>query len=108
MLSYYNVTLHQLLLGYIWVYLYFLIFSPEGIEIKTGDGITYIDDYKPKVGTGENAGGPKIIALMSGEIGGSNCMEPLAVGAELGLPVADCDFMGRAFPELQVLHPLQQ
>ncbi len=29
-------------------------------------------------------------------------MEPLAIGARMALPVVDADFMGRAFPELQV------
>ena len=36
------------------------------------------------------------------EIGGLNSTEPMIVAAELGLPVVDMDFMGRAFPELQV------
>ena len=39
---------------------------------------------------------------MSCEIGGGNGLEPLAIGARMGLPVVDADFMGRAFPELQV------
>lgn len=42
-------------------------------------------------------------AVMSCEIGGGNGLEPLAIGAHMGLPVVDADFMGRAFPELQVL-----
>ena len=40
---------------------------------------------------------------MSAEIGGANAIEPLEVAAMLNLPVVDCDGMGRAFPELQVL-----
>lgn len=36
------------------------------------------------------------------EIGGSNAIEPLLVGAYAGLPVLDCDGMGRAFPEMQM------
>lgn len=36
------------------------------------------------------------------EIGGSNAVEPLLVGAHAGLPVLDCDGMGRAFPEMQM------
>ena len=39
---------------------------------------------------------------MSGEVGGGNGLESLFVGALTGLPVVDADFMGRAFPELQV------
>lgn len=41
-------------------------------------------------------------AVMSCEIGGGNGLEPLAIGARMELPVVDADFMGRAFPELQV------
>ncbi len=47
--------------------------------------------------------GRRCVALMSWEAGGSNCLEPLVIGAETGLPIADCDLMGRAFPELQVI-----
>jgi DUF917 family protein len=39
--------------------------------------------------------------VLSCEIGGANGLEPLCIGARLGLPVIDADFMGRAFPELQ-------
>lgn len=44
---------------------------------------------------------PQLAALMAGEVGGGNGLEPLVVGSRLGLPVVDGDFMGRAFPELQ-------
>ena len=44
----------------------------------------------------------KISAIYCGEVGGSNCFNPLIVGALSGLPVVDCDSMGRAFPEVQV------
>jgi len=46
--------------------------------------------------------GRKMDFVVIGEIGGSNAMGPLSVGAQLGLPVLDCDAMGRAFPELQM------
>lgn len=46
--------------------------------------------------TGRKAG-----YLISGEIGGSNALWPLAVAAQTGLAVIDGDGMGRAFPELQ-------
>ena len=39
------------------------------------------------------------------EIGGMNSIEPLLLGASLGLPVVDCDGMGRAFPELDMYIP---
>lgn len=42
---------------------------------------------------------------MSVEIGGINSIEPLILGAELGLPIVDCDGMGRAFPELDMYIP---
>ncbi|CAK0783618.1 hypothetical protein CVIRNUC_006817 [Coccomyxa viridis] len=51
--------------------------------------------------TGPNAEG--LYAVMSCEIGGGNGLEPLAIGARMGLPVVDADFMGRAFPELQMM-----
>ena len=36
------------------------------------------------------------------EAGGVNSMIPIVVAATLGLPLVDCDGMGRAFPELQM------
>lgn len=47
--------------------------------------------------------GRKARATMSIEAGGINSTIPLAVGARLDLPVVDCDGMGRAFPELQMV-----
>jgi len=46
--------------------------------------------------------GQKAIAIMTIEAGGINSMIPLAVAAELDLPILDADSMGRAFPELQM------
>ncbi len=46
--------------------------------------------------------GRSIDAILPAEIGGSNSMLPLMLGARLGLPVIDADGMGRAFPELQM------
>ena len=40
--------------------------------------------------------------LIPGEIGGSNALRPMALGALTGLPLVDGDGMGRAFPELQM------
>ena len=40
--------------------------------------------------------------ILSAEIGGGNGLEPLAMAARISLPVVDADYMGRAFPELQV------
>jgi len=43
--------------------------------------------------------GAPVAAVMAGEIGGGNGVLPVAVAAELGLPLVDADGMGRAFPE---------
>jgi DUF917 family protein len=45
----------------------------------------------------------KIDVLMPMEAGGVNSMLPFAAAARLGLPLADADGMGRAFPELQMV-----
>jgi DUF917 family protein len=50
----------------------------------------------------ERAAQTAATALISGEIGGANSMEPMITGAQAGLPVVDGDGMGRAFPELQM------
>ncbi len=42
--------------------------------------------------------GRSVGALMAGEIGGGNGILPVALAARAGLPVADADGMGRAFP----------
>lgn len=47
--------------------------------------------------------GKEIYATMPIEAGGLNSMLPLALAAQLGLPVVDVDGMGRAFPELQMV-----
>ncbi len=41
-------------------------------------------------------------AAMSIEAGGMNSIRPIYIGARLGIPVVDCDGMGRAFPEIQM------
>ena len=50
--------------------------------------------------------GKKIYAFMPIEAGGVNSMLPIAACARLGLPLVDCDGMGRAFPELQMVTPM--
>lgn len=47
--------------------------------------------------------GEKVFATMPIEAGGVNSLLPIALAAELGLPVVDADGMGRAFPELQMV-----
>jgi uncharacterized protein len=44
--------------------------------------------------------GRRVAALMAGEIGGGNGLAPIAWAARMGLPIADADGMGRAFPEV--------
>lgn len=46
--------------------------------------------------------GFKADAIACEEIGGQNAMEPLVTASLAGLPVVDCDGMGRAFPEMQM------
>ncbi|MBT9371253.1 DUF917 domain-containing protein [Rhizobium sp. CSW-27] len=41
-------------------------------------------------------------AIVCEEIGGANSMSPLVTAALGGLPILDCDGMGRAFPEMQM------
>lgn len=85
------------------------LMNSEGVEIMKEEGISFIDDYQVKSSakdvSSNSMGNKKIVALMSAEIGGLNCIEPLIVGASLDLPVLDCDGMGRAFPELQMFTP---
>lgn len=50
----------------------------------------------------EEHAGRRLEFLACAEIGGANSMQPLIVAAQTGLPVADADPMGRAFPELQM------
>ena len=46
--------------------------------------------------------GKEAFAIVAGEIGGGNGLEAVNVAAAMDLPIVDADFMGRAFPELQV------
>jgi DUF917 family protein len=45
--------------------------------------------------------GHRVCALMCFEVGGANGLLPVTWAARLGLPLADADGRGRAFPELQ-------
>jgi uncharacterized protein len=46
--------------------------------------------------------GKPIRATMSIEAGGLNSVVPIYTAARLGMPMVDCDGMGRAFPEIQM------
>ena len=50
----------------------------------------------------EEQRGAKGIAVMPIEVGGMNTLFPVAVAAELGLPVVDADSMRRAFPQIEL------
>lgn len=47
--------------------------------------------------------GKRPTAIAPIEIGGINSMLPIVAAARLGLPLVDCDGMGRAFPEIQMV-----
>jgi len=47
--------------------------------------------------------GKPISAVMSIEAGGLNSVMPISVAASTNLPLVDCDGMGRAFPEIQMV-----
>jgi uncharacterized protein len=57
------------------------------------------DEGATLVGMAERWFGRPVDALMIGEIGGGNGVEPIGWAARLGLPLVDADGMGRAFPE---------
>ena len=47
--------------------------------------------------------GKKVDAIFPVEIGGSNGLAPFILALKTGLPIVDCDGMGRAFPESQMV-----
>ncbi|MGL6259851.1 DUF917 domain-containing protein [Vibrio sp. WXL210] len=51
----------------------------------------------------EQAVGCPIGATFPIEVGGFNSLIPILVAAQKGIPVVDCDAMGRAFPESQMV-----
>src|SRR5918993_1619654 len=51
----------------------------------------------------EEITGRRVDAVFPVEIGGSNGLAALVLGLRSGLPVVDCDGMGRAFPESQMV-----
>ena len=61
------------------------------------------EDYKTLYETVSAFYGKPIYAFIPIEAGGVNSMLPIAAAARLGLPLVDCDGMGRAFPELQMV-----
>lgn len=51
----------------------------------------------------ENYLGRKVDAIIPAEVGGLNSIIPLALGAQVGLPVVNADGMGRAFPHIEMV-----
>lgn len=49
--------------------------------------------------------GRPITHVMCAEVGGLNSTLPIVAAARTGLPLVDCDAMGRAFPEIQMSTP---
>ncbi len=47
--------------------------------------------------------GQRVDAIIPAEVGGLNSVIPLALGAQVGLPVVDGDGMGRAFPHIEMV-----
>jgi len=55
------------------------------------------------LGALEVALGRPITAIFPIEIGGQNGVNPLVLAAQTGIPVVDCDGMGRAFPQANMV-----
>lgn len=51
----------------------------------------------------EEVMGREVSAVFPMEIGGQNGLSPLLIAAKKGIPVVDCDGMGRAFPQGQMV-----
>lgn len=49
--------------------------------------------------------GRPVTHIMCAEVGGLNSTLPIVTAARTGLPLVDCDAMGRAFPEIQMSTP---
>ncbi len=85
--------------------------DPEGLVCTTA-GIGAPTVFSEKVPAGpEFSGvvrslaaylGKKPVAIMPIEVGGMNTLIPIAVAAELGLPIIDADSMRRAFPQIEM------
>ena len=82
----------------------------DAVVLISGIGAPTVSYEKPDAGDEcyralravEERCGVKARALMAAEIGGANAMEPMIAAAMTGLPVVDCDAMGRAFPEMHM------
>jgi len=75
--------------------------APTVIQEKIPNGI----EGKLILETMQELLGRPVGAFMSAELGGLNGVIPVAWCARHGIPLADADLMGRAFPELQMVTP---
>jgi uncharacterized protein len=73
--------------------------APIVIIEKIPNGNEFITAFKGL----EDILGKQVYATIPIEAGGVNSMIPIAVAAQLGIPLVDADGMGRAFPELQMV-----
>lgn len=73
--------------------------APIVIIEKIPNGNEFVTAFKGL----EDILGKKVYATIPIEAGGVNSMIPIAVAAQLGIPLVDADGMGRAFPELQMV-----
>jgi DUF917 family protein len=78
-----------------------MVGAPVPLVEKFGLGPELMDVYHALHG---HLGHP-IEALVPAEIGGVNTVIALILAARLGLPVVDADYMGRAYPEVQLVTP---
>jgi DUF917 family protein len=74
-----------------------------GAPVITWEKLPQGEEEVEAVGALEEHLGRKVDAIAPLEMGGSNSLVALAVGAQLDVPVLDGDGMGRAFPELQMV-----
>ena len=82
-----------------------IVFGGVGSPAVSSERLPAIDEGIKAIQEMEKKLGRHIDALVLGEIGGSNATEPLFVAASLGIPVVDCDCMGRALPGIDMSVP---
>lgn len=77
--------------------------SMMGAPSVTGEKIPNGNEFVQLIKAIEKEKGKKMEAIYPIEAGGLNSMIPIVAAATLRLPLLDCDCMGRAFPELQMI-----
>ncbi len=69
--------------------------APLVIQERLNDGVIIAETIRMM----QRHIGRQFDAIMIWEIGGANCLQAFLGAAHLGLPIVDCDAMGRAFPQ---------